>query len=272
MRSATSTVATDLPQPPLPPGLRAETVTAVTHYTDRLFSFRMTRAQDFRFRSGEFAMIGLPSSEPGVMRAYSIASPDWDEELEFFSIKAPGGALTEHLQRIQPGDRIVLRPRTTGTLVLDALRPGRRLWLFSTGTGIAPFASVLRDPKTYERFDQVILTQTCRERAELAFGYELNREVRAHEFLGPIVKGRFAFYPTTTREPSSKSGRITDLITSGELFRDFGFAGFDPADRMMICGSIDFNRDMKAILDAGGFEEGSNSTPADYVIERAFVS
>jgi ferredoxin/flavodoxin---NADP+ reductase len=257
---------------PIPAGCFAETVTDVKHYTDRLFSFRMTRPASFRFRSGEFVMIGLPNADKPVFRAYSIASPSWDEELEFFSIKVAGGPLTEHLQKIRPGDTVLMRKKPTGTLVNDALLPGARLWMFSTGTGIAPFASLIRDPETYEKFGQVILCHTCRLGAELAYGFETVEKTRADPLVGEEASARLVHYATTTREQTGRMGRITDLITSGKLFADLGLPSLDPAvDRAMICGSMDFLKDTKALLDAAGLTEGANNRPGEYVVERAFV-
>lgn len=257
---------------PIPAGVFAERVLSVRHYTDRLFAFRITRPQSFRFRSGEFVMIGLPNADKPVFRAYSIASPAWDDELEFFSIKVPDGPLTQHLQKIRPGDTVLMRQKSTGTLVLDALTPGRRLWMISTGTGIAPFASLMRDPETYEKFEQVILTHTCRDVAELAYGEELARDLGADPLIGELVNGRFRHHATTTREAYVQMGRITTLIETGQLFRDTGTSPFDPAkDRVMICGSMDMIRDVKALVEGFGLVEGSNSKPAEFVVERAFV-
>lgn len=255
-----------------PAGVFVETVTSVTHYTDRLFRFRMTRPDGFRFRSGEFAMIGLMVEGKPIYRAYSIASPAWDEELEFFSIKVPDGPLTSHLQRIKPGDQVLMRKKPTGTLVLDALTPGKRLYMFSTGTGIAPFASLIRDPETYEKFDEVILTHTTRDVAELKYGYDLVEEIKAHEFLPEIVGDKLRHYATVTREDFPFRGRITDLIRNGKLFADLGVPAFDPAiDRGMICGSTEMLKDTKALLEEAGLNEGANNKPGEFVIERAFV-
>ena len=265
-------VKTDNAELIVPEGVYAETVLSVTHYTDRLFRFRMTRPAGFRFRSGEFAMIGLMVEGKPIYRAYSIASPSWDEELEFFSIKVPDGPLTQHLQRIQPGDKVLMRKKPTGTLVLDALTPGKRHYMFSTGTGIAPFASLIRDPETYEKFDEVILTHTCREVAELQYGFDLMEEIRNHEFLSEVVGNKLRHYATVTREDFPFQGRITDLITNGKMFADLGVPHFDPAvDRGMICGSAAMLKETKALLEQAGLTEGANNKPGEFVIERAFV-
>ncbi|MDZ4762083.1 MAG: ferredoxin--NADP reductase [Alphaproteobacteria bacterium] len=250
-----------------------ETVLEVRHFTDRMFSFRITRPLAFRFRSGEFVMIGLDqdSGKP-LLRAYSIASPSWDEQLEFFSIKVPDGPLTSRLQSIQPGDTVLLGRKSVGTLVHDALTPGRRLYLFSTGTGVAPFASIIRDPETYERFDQVILTQTCRLAGELAYATELVASLPEDPLVGDFVKGRLAHYTTVTREPWPNRQRITTLIENGQLFRDLGVPPLDPAvDRVMICGSLEMLADTRALVEKAGFTEGSNASPAQFVVEKAFV-
>ena len=268
------------PVPTLPD---AQTVTSVKHYTDRLFSFRVTRPASLRFRSGEFVMIGLmgdPHPETGkqkpLLRAYSIASPSWDEELEFYSIKVPDGPLTSKLQHIQPGDELILRPKPVGTLVHDALLPGKRLWLFATGTGFAPFASLLRDPQTYEDYDEVIITHTCREVGELTYGAELIDSISKDELLVELIGAenlaKLRYYPTTTREASPKMGRITDLMRSGEVYADLGVPQISPeTDRAMICGNLDFNLDIKALLEGYGLEEGANSKPAQFVVEKAFL-
>ncbi|MEM8630160.1 MAG: ferredoxin--NADP reductase [Pseudomonadota bacterium] len=267
-------------QPALPD---AQTVTAVRHYTDRLFSFRTTRPQSLRFRSGEFVMIGLmgdPDPKTGkqkpLLRAYSIASPSWDEELEFYSIKVQDGPLTSKLQHIQPGDQVILRPKPVGTLVHDALLPGKRLWFFATGTGFAPFASLLRDPETYENYDEVIITHTCREVAELTYGRELIESIRSDALLGELIGeenlAKLRYYPTTTREESPRMGRVTTLLKDGTLFKDLGIEGINPdTDRAMVCGSIGLNTDLKEILEGFGLEEGANSDPKHYVVEKAFV-
>jgi ferredoxin--NADP+ reductase len=257
---------------PIPANVYAEKVVSVTHYTDRLFSFRITRPQSFRFRSGEFVMIGLPNAERPVFRAYSIASPAWDDELEFFSIKVPDGPLTSHLQKIVAGDTLLLRQKSTGTLVLDALTPAKRLYMVSTGTGIAPFASLIRDPETYEKFDQIILTHTCRDVAELEYGAELYRQSVEDALIGELTNGRLTYYSSTTRGQFPRMGRITTLIENGSLFADLGVEAFDPAnDRVMICGSMAMLHDVKALVEKAGFREGSHSEPGDFVVERAFV-
>lgn len=251
----------------------AQTVISVRHWTDRLFSFRVTRPQSLRFRSGEFVMIGLldDAGKP-LLRAYSIASPSWDEELEFYSIKVPDGPLTSRLQHIQAGDRIILRPKPVGTLVLDALLPGKRIWFLATGTGIAPFASLMRDPETYEKYGQVVMMHTCRTAAELDYGRALVESLKDDPLIGEMVEGKLLYYPTTTREQSPRMGRITDTLTSGKVFADLGLAPIDPAtDRAMVCGSLAFNIDVKAVLEGFGLREGANSDPREYVVEKAFV-
>jgi ferredoxin--NADP+ reductase len=249
-------------------------VTEVTHWTDRLFSFRVTRPASLRFRSGEFVMIGL-MDERGkpILRAYSIASPAWDDSLEFYSIKVPDGPLTSRLQHIVPGDEIILRPKPVGTLVHDALLPGARLWLLATGTGIAPFASILRDPETWEKYEAVILMHTCREAAELEYGRRLVEALPDDPLIGEMVAGKLHYYATTTREPSARMGRVTDNLASGKVFADLGLPGpLDPdRDRAMVCGSLAFNIDVKAILEGAGLREGANSEPGEYVVEKAFV-
>lgn len=256
--------------------LPCETVTSVRHWTDRLFSFRTTRPRSLRFRSGEFVMIGLAGADgKPILRAYSIASPAWDEELEFYSIKVQDGPLTSILQHIQPGDKLILKPKPVGTLVLDALLPGRRLWFFATGTGVAPYASLMRDPDTYERYDEVILMHTCRQEAELAYGRELVESLADDPLCGEHAH-KLRYYPTVTQDtptlPGVGTGRITDNLTSGKVFADLGLEPMDPAtDRGMVCGSLEFNIDIKAILEGCGLREGANSEPAEYVVEKAFV-
>ncbi len=264
----TQATATKVPATP-----DAQTVTRVDHYTDKLFSFRVSRPKSLRFRSGEFVMIGL-MGENGrpLLRAYSIASPAWDDELEFYSIKVQDGPLTSKLQHIQPGDQIILRPKPVGTLVHDALLPGKRVYFFATGTGFAPFASLLRDPDTYERFDEVIVTHTCRDVAELAYGRSIVEGLADDPLIGEFVGDKLRYYPTTTREQSPRMGRITTLIEDGTLFTDIGVPPLNPeTDRAMVCGSLAFNLDIKALLEAAGLREGANSEPGEFVIEKAFV-
>jgi ferredoxin--NADP+ reductase len=251
----------------------AQTVTQVTHWTDRLFSFRVSRPASLRFRSGEFVMIGLMDDRgKPLLRAYSIASPSWDEELEFYSIKVPDGPLTSRLQHIQPGDEIILRPKPVGTLVVDALLPGKRLWFLATGTGIAPFASLMRDPEVYEKFEQVIMMHTCREVAELEYGRQLVEALESDPLIGEVVQGKLRYYPTTTREAFHHMGRVTDNLASGKVFADLDLPPMNPAtDRAMVCGSLAFNVDVKAILEGFGLREGANSDPKEFVVEKAFV-
>ena len=248
-------------------------VTSIHHWNDRLFSFRLTRPQSLRFRSGEFVMIGLmDENDRPILRAYSIASPFWDEELEFFSIKVDNGPLTSRLQHIQVGDEVILKPKATGTLVNDALIPGKRLYLLSTGTGVAPFASLIRDPETYEKFEEVIVTHTCRGVSDLDYGKDVVKRAMNDVLIGEEAREKLKYYPTTTKEPSDQMGRITDLITSGKLFEDLALPALSPqTDRIMICGSMPFNIDVKEICLTNGFVEGSNSRPASFVLEKAFV-
>ena len=258
-------------------------ITAVSHHTDRLFSFRCTRPASLRFRSGEFVMIGLmgdPDPETGkqkpLLRAYSIASPSWDEELEFYSIKVPDGPLTSKLQHIKTGDEIILRPKPVGTLVHDALLPGKRLWLFATGTGFAPFASLLREPQTFEDYEEIILTHTCRTVGELTYGRDLIAALEHDELLNEVIGEDFwrkiKYYPTTTREESPKMGRITDLLRSGEAFEELGVPPISAEnDRAMICGNLAFNLELKDMLEDFGLVEGANPDPQTYVVEKAFL-
>ena len=251
----------------------AETVNLVEHWTDKLFSFRITRPASLRFRSGEFLMIGLLKDDgKPLLRAYSVASPSWDEELEFYSIKVQDGPLTSRLQHIKPGDEIILRPKPVGTLVHDALLPGKRIWFFSTGTGIAPFASLARDPQTYEDYEQVILTHTCRDVNELAYGKRLVEQIKNDPLIGELATDKLVYYPTTTRETSPTMGRITTRLGDGSLFKDLRITDFSPEhDRAMVCGSIGLNNDMKRIFGTFEMNEGANSSPAEYVVEKAFV-
>ena len=257
-----------------------ETVLWVKHWTDQLFSFAITRPASFRFRSGEFVMIGLPSETEGgkpILRAYSIASPHFADELEFFSIKVADGPLTSRLQKIEAGDQVLMAKKPTGTLVLDALKPGKRLFLIGTGTGLAPWLSVARDPDAYERFERVVICHTVRGLKDLAYRDLFEGDLHTDELVGEQAAAQFTYYPTVTRDAAPDGvyeGRITDLITSGQLFRDLGLQGsaFDPAeDRIMLCGSMAMIKDTAAILEAQGLIEGSNNEPGDFVLERAFV-
>ncbi len=248
-------------------------VLAVKHHTDRLFSFRIERPQSFRFRSGEFVMIGLPKDDGRpLLRAYSVASPAWDEELEFYSIKVPDGPLTSRLQNIQTGDEILLAKKSTGTLVLDALVGGRRLYMFSTGTGFAPFASLIREPETYSRFEEIIVTQTCRDVAELAYSRESVAAAQADPLVVEEATRQLRLFTSCTRETYPQAGRITHLIESREVFEKLGVPALDPeTDRAMICGSMEMINDTKALLLQAGLVEGSNASPAQFVIEKAFA-
>ncbi len=251
----------------------AQTVTSVKHWTDTLFSFRIARPKSLRFRSGEFVMIGLLKDDgKPLLRAYSIASPSWDEELEFYSIKVPDGPLTSRLQKIEAGDEIILRPKPVGTLVLDALLPAKRLWMICTGTGVAPFASLLRDPETWEAYDEVILAHTCRTKGELAYGAEIVKDLPDDPLIGEFVGDKLRYYPTTTREPSDIEGRISDHIRDGRIFEHFGMSAWSPeTDRVMVCGNLALNKDIMGLCDGFGLEEGANSKPSHFVVEKAFI-
>jgi ferredoxin/flavodoxin---NADP+ reductase len=250
-----------------------ERVLSVHHWTDRLFSFTTTRDTSLRFSNGHFTMIGLRVDGKPLLRAYSIVSPNYEPHLEFLSIKVQDGPLTSRLQHIKVGDSIIVGKKPTGTLLIDYLLPGKRLYLLSTGTGMAPFLSIIRDPDTYEKFEQVILVHGTREVKELAYHEYLTNELPRHEFLGEIVSQQLLYYPTVTREPYKHQGRVTTVIENGQLASDLGLPALNPAeDRVMICGSPGMLRDLKTMMEARGLKEGSTSTPGDYVIERAFVS
>jgi ferredoxin--NADP+ reductase len=250
-----------------------ETVTWVQHWTESLFSFRTTRDPALRFSSGQFLMVGL-TKEDGkpLVRAYSVASPSWHDELEFYSIKVADGPLTSRLQNIKVGDEVLIGRKPTGTLVLDGLKPGKRLWMLGTGTGLAPWLSLARDPDVYERFDDVIVTHTVRQVADLNYRELLEDELPNDEVLGELVAGKLRYYPTVTREEFKTKGRITDLIASGQLFDDLGVPPFDPkVDRVMLCGGPSVLADLKQQLLDRGYEEGSIASPGDFVLEKAFV-
>lgn len=249
-----------------------EKVTDVTHWTDRLFSFRTTRKQGFRFENGQFVMLGLKLDGKPLVRAYSIASANFEEHLEFYSIKVPAGSLTSRLQHIEVGDEVMVGHKPTGTLVQDSLTPGRHLYLVSTGTGLAPFASVIKDPAVYERFERVALLHGCRYVAELGYGQKVVDTVVNDEILGEFVDGRLSYYPTVTRESFVNTGRVTDGLADGSIPKALGLAPLDPAvDRVMICGSEAMLADMVGLLERRGFREGTGARPAEYVIEKAFA-
>jgi ferredoxin--NADP+ reductase len=250
-----------------------ERVLTVHHWTDRLFSFTTTRDTSLRFSNGHFTMIGLRKEDgKPLLRAYSIVSGNYEEHLEFLSIKVPDGPLTSRLQHIQVGDTVIVGRKPTGTLLVDYLLPGKRLYLLSTGTGLAPFMSIVRDPETYERFEQVVLVHGVREVKELAYHQFLTEELPNHEFLGEMVRKQLLYYPTVTREPFVHQGRVTTLLEDGTIARDLGIPMLDPAeDRVMICGSPEMLRDLKTMMESRGFKEGNTTKPGDFVIERAFV-
>jgi ferredoxin--NADP+ reductase len=252
--------------------LNEEKVLSVHHWTDRLFSFTTTRDPALRFSNGHFTMIGLRVNGRPLLRAYSIVSANYEDHLEFLSIKIDGGPLTSRLKDIQVGDMIIVGRKPTGTLVVDYLLPGRRLYMLSTGTGLAPFMSIVRDPEVYEKFDQLILVHGVRQVDELAYHDLLVEHLPNHEYLGELVSSKLRYYPTVTREAWRNTGRVTDLIESGKLFTDLGVPPLDPAqDRVMICGSAEMLRDLKHMLEGRGFKEGNTTTPGDFVIERAFA-
>lgn len=249
-----------------------EQVLSVHHWTDRLFTFTTTRDPALRFSNGHFTMIGLRVNDKPLLRAYSIASANYEDHLEFLSIKVDEGPLTSRLQHIQVGDKIIVGRKPTGTLVLDYLLPGKRLYMFATGTGLAPFMSVVRDPTTYERFEQIVLVHGVRQVDELAYHDFLIEHLPAHEFLGDMVASQLRYYPTVTRETYRTMGRIPDLIEGGKLMADLRVPDLDPAhDRAMICGSPGMLRDLKELLEGRGFKEGNTSIPGDFVVERAFA-
>ena len=253
--------------------LTVETVLKVHHWNEHLFSFSITRPASFRFRSGEFVMIGLPGEQRPLLRAYSVASPAYAEELEFLSIKVPDGPLTSRLQKIQPGDEIFLGRKPTGTLVTDALLPGKRLFLLSTGTGLAPFLSLIRDPDVYQLFDQVVVVHSVRRVSDLAYREELEAKLADDPLVDEQAKTQLHYVPTVTREEFHTSGRINTLIENGKLFEGLdGPAKLDPeTDRVMLCGSMNMIKEFQSLLEGQGFIEGSNASPGQFVIERAFV-
>ncbi len=260
---------------PLEPttALTVEEVLTVRHWNEHLFSFTMSRPASFRFRSGEFVMLGLQGEKRPLLRAYSIASPSWAEEIEFLSIKVPDGPLTSRLQLVQPGDQIYLGRKPTGTLVTDALLPGKRLFMLSTGTGLAPFMSLIRDPDVYDLYDEVIVVHCVRRVSDLAYREELESQLAEDPLVSEQALVQLHYVPTVTREPFHTTGRIGALVESGRLFEGLkGDQRFNPeTDRVMLCGSMDMIKDFSADLESWGFIEGSNAKPGDFVIERAFV-
>lgn len=252
--------------------LLREEVTSVHHWTDRLFSFKTTRNQGFRFKNGHFTMIGLEREGKPLLRAYSLASANYEDELEFFSIKVPDGPLTSQLQNIRVGDELLVNSKATGTLVQDNLLPGKNLYLIATGTGLAPFLSIIRDPEIYEAYDKIILTHGCRNVEELAYRELITEHLPVHEYLGEDVRDKLIYYPTVTREPFVNNGRLTDLLRSGKLPADIGLNPIDPeTDRFMICGSPSMLKEICELLDSRGFAESRHGKASHYVIERAFV-
>ncbi|MDA9289045.1 ferredoxin--NADP reductase [Alphaproteobacteria bacterium] len=247
-------------------------VTYVKHWTDNLFSFKITRPASFKFRSGEFVMIGLPdiSGKP-ILRAYSIASPSWSEELEFYSIIVENGPLTSKLKNIKINDDIILMPKSTGTLVLDALKPGKRLFLISSGTGFAPFASLIREPEAFEKYENVIVTHTCRTIKELEYSKEIIKECKNDELIKDFISNKLITYHSTTREYYENQGRITDLILNKTIFNNLKIEEITSNDRVMLCGSMGLNNDLKEILSNLKLNEGANNNPAEFVLEKAFV-
>jgi len=247
-------------------------VLTVRHWTDRLFSFTTTREDSFRFLSGQFVMIGLPVDGRPLMRAYSIASSPYESHLEFLSIKVPDGPLTSRLQHVKQGYRVLIGRKPTGTLLIQNLLPGRTLYLLASGTGLAPFMSIVRDPDTYERFERIVLVHGCRLASELAYDEYLREQLPSDEYIGEQVSRQLLYYPTVTREAYSHQGRIPALVETGRLAADLGLPAFDPAqDRCMVCGSPAMLADTRALLERLGFAEGSMGRQGSYVIERAFV-
>ncbi len=252
--------------------LREETVTSVHHWNENLFSFTTTRDPSFRFKNGHFTMIGLRDENKPLLRAYSIASANYEEELEFFSIKVENGPLTSKLQHLKVGDSVLVNNKPTGTLILDNLLPGKHLYLLSTGTGLAPFISIIKDPEIYENFDKVVLVHGVREIDELAYADIICTELPNNEYFGDVIRNKLIYYPTVTREAFQNTGRLTDLIKTGKLFSDIELPLPNlNDDRFMICGSPAMLKDTCAILDERGFKETRQGIAGHYVIERAFV-
>jgi len=252
--------------------LNQERVLKVRHWTDTLFSFVTTRDPAFRFQNGQFTMIGLELDGRPLLRAYSMASANYEETLEFFSIKVANGPLTSRLQHLEEGDRVLVGRKPTGTLVQDNLLPGKHLYLLGTGTGLAPFMSLIKDPEVYERFERVVLVHGCRKVAELAYMDTISDHLPNDPHIGAEIAAKLIYYPTVTREPFENRGRITNLIESGKLFADTGMPPLDPErDRVMLCGSPHMLSDLQALLQSRNFSEGNHSTPGHFVVEKAFV-
>lgn len=251
---------------------RTETVLEVHHWTDTLFSFKTTRDPSFRFENGQFAMIGLEVDGKPLVRAYSMASANYEEDLEFFSIKVPDGPLTSRLQHLAVGDKVLVGAKPTGTLLVENLLPGKVLYMLSTGTGLAPFLSLIKDPAVYEKFDRVVLAHGCRYAAELAYADVLRDDLKEHPLVGDQVQVQFSYYPTVTREDHDPRGRISDLMRQGRLFKDLGLEPLHPdSDRLMLCGSPAMLDEMTDWVEGLGFAMGNNAAPGSYVIEKAFV-
>ena len=249
-----------------------ERVLSVHHWTDSLFSFKTTRDPSFRFRSGEFTMIGIPVDGKPLLRAYSVASAHYADELEFFSIKVQNGPLTSRLQHLKEGDPVMVSAKSTGTLVIDNLAPGKNLWLLGTGTGLAPFLSIIKDPDAYERFEKIIVVHGVRFAKDLAYSDFITKVLPNDEFIGELARDQLLYYPTVTREAFTHEGRITDLMQSGKLFSDLGLPDMSiENDRFMLCGSPDMLADVKALLDSRHYTEGNHGEQGHYVIEKAFV-
>lgn len=253
-------------------GPRTETVLSIHHWNDRLFTFRTTRDAGFRFEAGQFVMLGLEIGGRPLLRAYSIASPSYEEHLEFFSIKVENGPLTSVLRNIRPGDPLLVGHKPTGTLLLDNLQPGRNLYLLATGTGLAPFLGIIQEPEAYERFDNVIVAHGCRYRSELAYADFIGAGLREHELVGEMAAKKLLYHASVTREPSPGRPRLTELVSGDRLAADLGLPALDPQhDRLMLCGSMAMLDDMRAILTARGFSEGSQAGAGTFVYEKAFA-
>ena len=249
-----------------------EKVLSVHHWNDTLFSFTTTRNPTLRFKTGQFVMIGLEVNGRPLMRAYSVVSAHYEDHLEFYSIKVPDGPLTSRLQHLQVGDTLLVSKKPTGSLIMDNLKPGKNLYLLSTGTGLAPFMSVVRDPEFYDAFEKIVLTHGVRWKSEFGYFEHITEELPDHEHFGELIKNQLIYYPTVTREEFATQGRLTDLLESGKLCDDIGLPQLNPeTDRVMICGSPSMLKDLVDILEKRGFVEGTSHAPGDYVIERAFV-